>query len=108
MVALVLSLGLVWGVGADDMVNVSSSTLRGVWVLFLFCSTILVCVSVVSSLVLGVILPWKMSASFLSESSFSVTMGTNEAAGARFFVALIRYVDSWVKDGNYPYSIATI
>ena len=53
---------LVWGVVSDDMVTACGSTLRYFWVLFCYCSTILVCVSVVSSLVfllffLGICLP---------------------------------------------------
>ena len=78
------------------MVNDCIPTLRGGWVLFFFCSTILVCVSVVSSLVFGVIWPWNISESFRSALSFSVTKGANGAAVDRFFSAMIKDVTAWV------------
>ena len=52
---IVLALYLVWGVGYAGMVTACVSTLGCGWVLFWFCPTILVYVSVVSSLVFGVI-----------------------------------------------------
>ena len=60
------------------------------------CSAILVCVSVVSSLVSGLIWPWNISSSFAGTLSFSVTKGANGADGAGFFSALIKSVASWV------------
>ena len=56
----------------------------------------MVYVSVVSSLVFGMIWPWKISASFLIEIFFSVTKGANRAAGAGFFSALIKSVSACV------------
>ena len=48
---LSLALHIISGDRDSDMVTVCGSTLEGVWVLILFCSTILVYVLVVSSLV---------------------------------------------------------
>ena len=90
------ALNIVLGVGANGMVTDYISTFGCGWVLFWVCSTILVCVSVVSSLVFGVIWPWNISESFRSALSFSVTKGANCAAGAKFFSALIKYIVAWV------------
>ena len=86
------------------MVTDCGSTLGGVWVLFWFCSAILVCVSVVSRLVFGVIWPWNISASFLSASSFYVYKGENRSDDdgflahnqvcCRMVICIIR-VNSW-------------
>ena len=48
--------------------------------------------SVVSSLVLPVIFPWKMYASFISASSSSVPKGARRAAVAGFSIDLIKSV----------------
>ena len=53
---------------------------------YYFCSTILVCVSVVSSLGFGTIWPWKISASFLSALIVSVPKVASREAGAGFLV----------------------
>ena len=42
--------------------------------------------------------PWKMSAIFISESSFSVPVGENGALGIGYFQALISSVDAWFSD----------
>ena len=67
-------------------------------VTILFWFAILVCVSVVSSLGFSVIFPWKMSASFLSASSFSVPKGENGAAGSVLFSVIVNYVAPWVSE----------
>ena len=67
---LALALRLIWGVGDVGMVTYCGSTLRVFWFLSFFCSNILVCVSVVSSLGFYVIWPCNMSARFLSASIF--------------------------------------
>ena len=90
------ALNIVLGVGANGMVTDYISTFGCGWVLFWVCSTILVCVSVVSSLVFGVIWPWNISESFRSALSFSVTKGANGTAGAGFFSALIKSVSACV------------
>ena len=92
MGVIALALHIVWGVRAAGMVNYCGSNIGCGWVLILFCSTILVCVSVVSSLVLPVIFPWKMYASFISASSSSVPKGARRAAVAGFSIDLIKSV----------------
>ena len=96
MYVLDLALRLVWGVGPAGMVTACISILRGISVLFFFCSAILVCVSVVSSLVFPVIFPWDIFTSFLSALSFSIPNGANGVAGTGFFSALIKYVAAWL------------
>ena len=96
MVVPSLALHIVYGVGDSGMVTACDSTLGGGWVLFCFCSTILVCVLVVSTLVFGVIWPWDITTSFLIVFSFSLPKGANGAAGAIFFSTLIKYVATWV------------
>ena len=76
-----LTLCLVLVVVADGMVTICVYTLGGGWVLFIFFFTILVFVSVVSNLVLCVIWPWKISASFINVLSVSVPNHANRAYG---------------------------
>ena len=68
--ALDLSLCLVWCLGAAGMLTTCGFILRDVQVLLYFCSTFLVCVLVVSSVVFAVIWIWEMFASFLIASIF--------------------------------------
>ena len=66
------------------MMTDCGSNLRCGWFLFCFCSTILVCVSVVSILGFDAIWPWRNSAIFLSALSFSLPKSANEVDGAGF------------------------
>ena len=91
-----LTLHLVGGASDTGMVTPCVYTLGDVWVLFWLSSTILVCVSVVSSLVFAMVCSCKMSSSFLSLSSFYIPKGENEAYCALYFIALIISVASWV------------
>ena len=79
-----LALPHIWGVGDDGIVTDCGSILGGGWVLFLFCSTILACVSVVSSLVFDMIWPWYIYASFITALIFSVPKGKIFGDGAIF------------------------
>ena len=79
-----LALYLVWGFGYYGMVTACGSTLGVGCVIFSFCTTILVRASVVSSMVFGVIWPWKIPTSSLIELRFSVPKGENGAAATIF------------------------
>ena len=72
-----LTLHIVGGARDAGMATPCVYTLGDGWVLFWFSSTILVCVSVVSSLVFAMVLSCKISSSFLSISSFYIPKGEN-------------------------------
>ena len=91
-----LALHLLGCVRAYSIVTDCVFTLGGGWVLFCFCSTILVCVSGVSSLVFAMVCSWIFLPDFRSTSSFSVHNGENGADSAVFFSTLIVSVASWV------------